>query len=135
MLRFDQAFSEAGGLESAANPRRRAYALQMERVLPTIVAALLITAACGSSSDAAYLGDLNKRGVDVGVRNDQFNEEAGRGICNDLKAGTVGTNEVINVKNHSGLTESQAEIAVYWAITDLCPDQSAQRQDHWKDGQ
>jgi len=27
------------------------------------------------------------------------------------------------------------KVIVYWAITDLCPDEMSQRQDHWRDGQ
>ena len=30
---------------------------------------------------------------------------------------------------------AKAEVSVYGAITDLCPDQISQRQDHWRDGE
>jgi len=28
----------------------------------------------------------------------------------------------------------KAEVVVYWAIADLCPDEMGQRQYHWRDG-
>jgi Protein of unknown function (DUF732) len=67
-----------------------------------------------------------------------FNAETGQtlgdAVCGDLRKGTAGANEVIGVSNDGDLKMSQAEVIVYWAINDLCPDQMSQRQDHWKNG-
>ena len=62
----------------------------------------------------------------------------GDAVCADLHDGKAAANEVIGVSNDvTSLNGSmaKAEVAVYWAITDLCPDQMSQRQDHWRDGQ
>jgi hypothetical protein len=61
----------------------------------------------------------------------------GDAVCNELHGGAVGANEVIEVANQVDSLKgsmSQSEVVVYWAITDLCPDQIGQRQDHWRDG-
>lgn len=62
----------------------------------------------------------------------------GDAVCTDLHQGNAGAKGVIGVANdfsaiHGSM--SQAKVIVYWAITDLCPDQMSQRQDHWRDGQ
>ncbi len=62
----------------------------------------------------------------------------GDAVCADLHKGNAAANEVIGVANdvtalHGSM--SQAEVVVYWAITDLCTDEMGQRQDHWRDRQ
>ena len=59
-------------------------------------------------------------------------------MCANLFQGEAGADEVIGVANDFSVVNgsmSQAEVIVYWAITDLCPDQMSQRQDQWRDGQ
>jgi hypothetical protein len=58
----------------------------------------------------------------------------GDAVCSDLHHGNAAANEVIGVSNDMHIPMSQAEVVVYWAITDLCTDQMSQRQDHWRDG-
>ena len=60
----------------------------------------------------------------------------GSDVCKDIKAGQAAADVVINVSHQSptGTTIPQAEIIVYYAITDICPDLIGQRQDHWRNG-
>ncbi|MCV7100953.1 DUF732 domain-containing protein [Mycobacterium palustre] len=57
----------------------------------------------------------------------------GDAVCADLRKGAT-ANEVIGVSSDIHMPMSQAEVVVYWAITDLCPGQLGQRQDSWRDG-
>jgi hypothetical protein len=70
-----------------------------------------------------------------GMINGETQKTLGDAVCGDLHKGNAAANEVIGVSNDMHETMSQAEVVVYWAITDLCPDQVGQRQDHWRDGQ
>jgi Protein of unknown function (DUF732) len=70
-----------------------------------------------------------------GMINGETQKTLGDAVCGDLHKGNAATNEVIGVSNDMHETMSQADVVVYWAITDLCPDQVGQRQDHWRDGQ
>jgi hypothetical protein len=92
-----------------------------------------------SSQQRQFVADVSSRGVNGdSMINGETQQTLGDAVCADLKKGNVGANEVIGVANdfsaiHGSM--SQAMVIVYWAITDLCPDQMSQRQDHWRDGQ
>jgi hypothetical protein len=88
-----------------------------------------------------FMADANSHG---GLTTSQvFTVQNGQGttlgdaVCNELRSGNAGANEVIEVANEVDSLKgsmSQSEVVVYWAITDLCSDQMGQRQDHWRDG-
>jgi len=64
----------------------------------------------------------------------------GHAVCSDIKNGSNAGAKVMQIASlqlngKDQFTLPQAEEIVYWAITDLCPDQMSQRQDHWRDGQ
>jgi Protein of unknown function (DUF732) len=92
-----------------------------------------------SDHQRQFVADVSSRGVNGdSVINGETQQTLGDVVCADLKKGNAGANEVIGVANdvsaiHGSM--SQAKVIVYWAITDLCPDQRSQRQDHWRDGQ
>ena len=94
-----------------------------------------------SNQQRQFVADVSSRGVNGdSVINGETQQTLGDAACADLKKGTAGANEVIGVANdfsaipiHGSM--SQAKVIVYWAITDLCPEQMSQRQDHWRDGQ
>ena len=92
-----------------------------------------------SGQQRQFVADVSSRGVNAdSVINGETQQTIGDAACADLKKGAAGANEVIGVANdfsaiHGSM--SRAMIIVYWAITDLCPDQISQRQDHWRDGQ
>lgn len=69
-----------------------------------------------------------------GVYNAESQQTLGDAVCGDLKKGNAAANEVTGVSNDMNLTMAQAEVVVYYAITDLCTDQMSQRQDHWANG-
>jgi len=86
-----------------------------------------------------YMADVDHHG---GLTAFQSFEPDGRtlgdAVCADLHKGNAAGNVVIGVANDVTSLQgsmAKAEVAVYWAITDLCPDQMSQRQDHWRDGQ
>jgi hypothetical protein len=92
-----------------------------------------------SDQQIRYMSDVDQHG---GLSADQSyapgGQTLGDAVCADLHKGNAAANEVIGVANdvtslHGSM--AKAEVAVYWAITDLCPDQMSQRQDHWRDGQ
>lgn len=91
-----------------------------------------------SSQQRQFVADVSQRGVNAdGVINGETQQTIGDAVCTDIKKGTAGANEVIGVANdfsaiHGSM--SQAKVIVYWAITDLCPDQMSQRQGDWRDG-
>jgi hypothetical protein len=61
-------------------------------------------------------------------------EDWGAKICRELRAGATGAKEVARASQEAVVGQKNAEIMVYWAITDLCHDQVSQRQDQWKNG-
>jgi DivIVA domain-containing protein len=67
-----------------------------------------------------------------------FSEDLVKGwgakTCRDLRAGATGAKEVALASREAVVGQKNAEIMVYWAITDLCPDQVSQRQDRWNNG-
>lgn len=69
------------------------------------------------------------------VINAEIQKTLGDAVCADLHKGNAAANEVIGVSNDMRMPMSQAEVVVYWAITDLCTDEMSQRQDQWRDGQ
>lgn len=73
-------------------------------------------------------------GPSSGIFNGLTGQTLGDAVCADLKQGNSGANEMIGVANDSHLSTAQAEIVVYWAITDLCTDQMSKRSDSWRDG-
>jgi hypothetical protein len=116
----------------------------MGRILAALaVLAVVFAAPVGATTDqqVQFMADVDQHG---GLTTSQvFTVQDGKGttlgdaVCNELKGGVAGANEVTEVANevdslHGSM--KQAEVVVYWAITDLCSDQMSQRQDHWKDG-
>lgn len=93
----------------------------------------------GSSADhdVDYYVHIREHDVPTGIGTDRASPVTGHRACNDLRNGHDGASEVLHIANggHGGIfTLPQAEMIVYWAIADLCPDQAAQSQDHWRDG-
>ncbi len=92
-----------------------------------------------SDQQRNFVADVTQRGVNGdSVMNDATQQTLGDAVCSDLNKGTPAENEVNGVARavmavHGSMP--QAEVIVYWAITDLCPDQMNQRQDQWRDGQ
>lgn len=113
--------------------------------LPTAAAATVVSIGLAAPAHALsnqqrqFVADVSSRGVNGdSVINGETQQTLGDAACSDLKKGNAGANEVIGIANdfsaiHGSM--SQAKVIVYWAITDLCPDQMGQRQDHWRDGQ
>jgi Protein of unknown function (DUF732) len=105
------------------------------------VVALASPAHALSDQQRQFVADVSSRGVNGdSVINGETQQTLGNAVCADLKKGNAGANEVIGVANDFSAipiqgSMSQAKVIVYWAITDLCPDQIGQRQDHWRDGQ
>jgi hypothetical protein len=92
-----------------------------------------------SDQQRKFVADVIQRGVNGdSMINSETQQTLGDAVCTDLHKGNAAANEVIGVANdftalHGSM--SQAEVVVYWAITDLCTDELGQRQDHWRDGQ
>jgi hypothetical protein len=53
--------------------------------------------------------------------------------CLGMRTGNSGDLEIANPR-WGQYSKGEAEIIVYWAITDLCPDQISKRNDQWKTG-
>jgi hypothetical protein len=108
-----------------------------------IVTVIVAGASCSSDrsnnlgdADGKFLADLKLRGVPTGVPNGA-NAELGHTACKDIQNGAAGGDIVIEIANldeASKFTRPQAEVIVYWAIADLCPEHVAQREQHWRDG-
>jgi hypothetical protein len=95
-----------------------------------------------SDQQIHYMADVDQHGglttSQVFTVKDGNGTTLGDAVRADLKQGRAAANEVTDVADEvTSLNGSmaKAEVAVYWAITDLCPDQMSQRQDHWRDGQ
>lgn len=114
---------------------------QLDTSEPIVMAAIGSAPPAQALSDQQhqFVADVSSRGVNGdSMINGETQQTLGDAVCADLKKGNAGANEVIGVANdfsaiHGSM--SQAKVIVYWAITDLCPDQMSQRQDHWRDGQ
>jgi len=89
-----------------------------------------------SDQQGQFVADVVQHGGVYADRmiNGETQRTLGDGECSDLHKGNAAANEVIGVSNDMHIPMSQAEVVVYWAITDLCTDQMSQRQDHWRDG-
>ena len=90
-------------------------------------------------ADGEYIGDLDARGVPTGVTNGTSGATLGHAVCDDLGKGSAADEKVMQVANlqlnhMDQFTTPQAEMIVFWAINDLCPQFSNQMQEHWKDG-
>jgi hypothetical protein len=92
-----------------------------------------------SDQQIKFMADVNQHGglttSQVFTVKDGNGTTLGDAVCGDLHKGEAAANSVIGVSNIMHMPMSQAEVVVYWAITDLCPDEMSQRQDHWRDGQ
>ncbi|EID12911.1 hypothetical protein MXEN_11911 [Mycobacterium xenopi RIVM700367] len=108
-----------------------------------LAAAIALAAAPAAHADHQddqhrYMADVDQHGgIGASQSYAPGGQTLGDAICADINKGNVAANEVIDVANdvtslHGSM--SKAEVAVYWAITDLCPNQMSQRQDHWRDG-
>jgi uncharacterized protein DUF732 len=90
----------------------------------------------GADHEHAYVQHLRERGVPIG-NTGGAPPDFGHAVCTDIAGGEAGASAVsriANINKGTQFTGPQAEVIVYWAIADLCPDQSAQSQDRWKDG-
>jgi hypothetical protein len=90
----------------------------------------------GADHEHDYLQHLSERGVPTGIAGGA-RPDFGHAVCKDIAGGEAGASAVIRIANlnkGAQFTGPQAEMIVYWAIADLCPDQSAQSQNRWKDG-
>lgn len=105
-------------------------------------AAALVLAGCSSDNsnpaDGKYIGDLQARGVSTS-QTDGAPPGLGHAICDDLGKGSTAPAKLMQVANlqlnhKDQFTMPQAEIVVYWAVTELCPKYAGQLQDPWKDG-
>lgn len=90
---------------------------------------------------ANHVGDSTKVRTSCGrsTSDDECFSEAkvkswGRRICSDLRGGATGVEEIATASADPVVGRANAEITVYWAITDLCSDQMSKRQDQWKNG-
>ena len=86
-----------------------------------------------------YMFDVEQHGglTAAQVLNSETRQTLGDEVCAELHEGKSAGNEVRRVVSSvSGLHGymPKAEVAVYWAITDMCPDVMNQRQDRWRDG-
>ena len=84
-----------------------------------------------------YMFDVEQHGglTAAQVLNSETRQTLGDVVCAELHEGKSAGNEVMRVaSNVSALSMPKAEVAVYWAITDMCPDEMSQRQDRWRDG-
>jgi hypothetical protein len=125
------------GRHSVATLRDMKATLLVGGVFAAIVASIP-AAHADNQADGAFVMHLEKRGIPTGFTNGTAGAKLGHAVCDDLKNGKVAANTVIQIANFNDgdqFTEPQAEEIVYWAITDLCPDQISQRQDHWRDGE
>lgn len=116
----------------------------MKVALPFAAAAAAISIGMAAPAHAAtdkqirFMSDVDQHG---GLSASQvYNGKItlGDAVCDDLHKGNAAANEVIGVANDVDALHGsvpKAEVVVYWAITDLCPDEMSQRQDHWRDGQ
>lgn len=107
-----------------------------------LAASLLIATAAPASAvsdhQSRYMADVKERGG-IGYTDSYApgGQTLGDAVCTDLHKGNAAASGVIGVSNdvdslHGSM--ANAEVAVYWAITDLCTDALSQRLDHWKDG-
>ena len=90
----------------------------------------------GADQEHAYLQHLSERGVPTGITGGA-RPDFGHTVCKDIAGGEGGASVVTRIANldkGTQFTGPQAEMIVYWAIADLCPDQSAQSQNRWKNG-
>ncbi len=90
----------------------------------------------GADREHDYVQHLRQRGVPTGSTGGAP-PDFGHAVCQDIAGGQPGAGAVTRIANLAGgtrFTRPQAEMIVYWAITDLCPDQSAQTQNRWRDG-
>jgi hypothetical protein len=63
--------------------------------------------------------------------NEDLIEYLGPAVCKSLKSGTSGDEEVRRVAARPVVGQRNGEIIVYWAITDLCPEQMSKRKPEW----
>jgi len=93
----------------------------------------------GGEADGRYIGDLDARSVPTGPTNGTNGAELGHAVCTDLDDGADAGAKVMQVAglqlNHMPqFTTRQAEIIVYWAVSDLCPAHAAGLREEWRDG-
>jgi hypothetical protein len=105
-----------------------------------VVVAVLILTGCSShtgknAQEDKFNSDVGDQGLALSLVQ-SGDDNLGTDVCTDIRGGQIAANVAIGVSNQSatGLTMHGAEIITYYAITDICPDQISQRQDHWKDG-
>jgi type IV pilus biogenesis protein CpaD/CtpE len=111
----------------------------MMRWLVLAAAAAVALAGCSTDdADGRYIGDLDARGVPTGPTNGAP-PDLGHAVCTDLGSGSDAGAKVMQVANlqlnhMAQFTLPQAEMIVYWAVTDLCPQYASQLRDEWKTG-
>ena len=67
-----------------------------------------------------------------GMWNPQAGKTLGDAVCAELGTGKTAPTVVTEVSNQGHLPTAQSQVIVYWAITDLCPNQMSQRVDAWQ---
>lgn len=108
----------------------------MGRIITVLLATLLLAGCSSDTGDPAvdkFVDDVGDQGiasslVEVGGDN------LGKDVCNDIRSGQAAPNVLISVADGPNQSMRSASIITYYAITDICPDQISQRQDHWRDG-
>jgi hypothetical protein len=118
---------------------KRPFAVALMGAVVSVSVALAGPAHALNDQQIKFMADVNQHG---GLTADQVSAPGDRtlgdAVCADLFNGNAAANEVIHLSDDVDSLQgsiSKAEVAVYWAITDLCPDQMSQRQDAWRDGQ
>jgi hypothetical protein len=101
---------------------------------------LIVTAQIPANADSRFTHDVRQAGGPWD-RHSSFAHDDGHLVCDDLRAGASGATQVSRLIDidkwyrFGRWTRKESEIIVYWAITDLCPDQTSKRHDQWETGQ
>jgi hypothetical protein len=80
------------------------------------------------------------RGVPIGITTGTSGATLGHTVCTDIGNRSAADAKVLRVANLQLSTtwisppSPRAEMIVFWAINDLCPQFSNQIQEHWRDG-
>ena len=104
--------------------------------IPVTVVAIAISIACAPAANALteaqtqFVDDVEQHSD---LAHDRLVDDAdpsntlGDAICDDLRNGRTAYTERTDVEADEEMSATQAMVPVYWAITDLCPDQMSKR--------
>lgn len=101
---------------------------------PIIATVAVGVVGCFHGVENDYVNDVANRGVPIMKGDSDAFPVLGDNVCKVLQQGFPASNAVSSLIGDDHMTRPHAEVAVYWAITDLCPEFMSQRQDRWKDG-